>query len=71
MKERNQKMATDLRKLIGDTEPIKQRTWFVQTVLEQGVKELPTIPKKEKDYAFSDKTKGLLKQRKTHWQKTT
>ena len=33
------------------------------SILEEGKEELPSIPKKEKEEAFSENTRGLLKQR--------
>ena len=36
----------------------------MNNILEEGTKELPVIPKKEREEAYSEQTRQLLKQRK-------
>ena len=43
---------------------LQAHTTGVNNILEEGTKELPVIPKKEREEAYSDQTRQLLKQRK-------
>ena len=63
-KEQRNKMLTEkMLEISKDNTNIAERTTQVMSILEAGKQELPTIPKKERQEAFSTQTRGLLQQR--------
>ena len=62
--ERNKNMIDKFETLTQKTEDLQAKTISVKSILEEGTKELPTIPKKEKGEALSIQTRQLLQQRK-------
>ena len=65
--ERNKNMMDKFEALTQKTKDLQAKTISVKSILEEGTKELPTIPKKEKGEALSTQTRQLLQQRKTHY----
>ena len=66
MEERNHHILNKLKTLTTEGQEDSQtKTAQLNKILEEGTKKLPTIPKTEKEEAFSEHTRQLLQQRKT------
>ncbi len=61
--QRNKQITETMSKIRQEKTSVEEMTKQVMNILETGREELPTIPKRERQEAFSKKTRGLLQQR--------
>ena len=62
MSERNANLLTRFKELAAGHTDLHTMTDSINQILEEGTKELPTIPKQKKEEAYSEDTRQLLKQ---------
>ena len=65
--ERNKRIINKMINLVENKDDTQTKTAVIKQILEEGTSELTQIPKREKDEAYSNKTRKLLQQRKMQY----